>query len=176
MWDSSVITNSGKSLLSEWLTGVVLNFDSAATGEGIVADAYLMAQTGLVAQKQALSIIGAEKVNGGVRLQLQCTSVGVTKAYVINQIGVWASLNGGTSSLIAVFQDATGVSVPTFEEMPDYVFTFYAMLQMSNEGELSATVDASALVTHADLKEVSDRMKVRIYFDDDGYPCWESEG
>lgn len=173
MWDSAIITNAGKSLLAQWLAGTVLNFDSAATGEGTVADAYLMAQTALVSQKQALSVIGVEKVDDGVRLQLQCTSAGVASAYVINQIGVWASLDGGTSTLVAIFQDITGVSVPTYEEMPDYVFTFYATLQMSNEGQLTATIDASALVTRADFNALSDKIKVLIYFDEEGYPCWK---
>lgn len=173
MWDSGIITNTGKLLLADWLTGKVLNFDGAATGEGTVADAYLMAQTGLVSQKQKLSIINLEKVEGGVRLQLQCTSEGVEKSYVINQIGVWASLDGGEGSLVAIFQDTTGVSVPTYEEMPDYVFTFYATLQMSNEGALTATIDASALVTQAELKRVNEKIKMLIFFDEEGYPCWE---
>lgn len=177
MWDSAVITNAGKSLLAQWLSGVVLNFDSAATGEGIVADAYLMAQTELTAQKQALSIVGSEKTESGIQLQLQCTSEGVTSPYVINQIGVWASLDGGASVLTAIFQDATGVSVPSYEEMPDYVFTFYAVLQISNTGEFTVTLDASALVTRTEFDavkaELERRTKIIFYFDDEGFICWE---
>lgn len=151
MWNSAVITNAGKELLANWLEGATLNFDSAATGEGTVADAYLMAQTGLVAQKQTLSIIKMDRVANGVRLQLQCTSAGVTTGYIINQIGVWASLNGSESALVALYQDGVGVSVPTHEDMPDYVFTFYATLQMSNTGILTATIDHEAMVTRADF-------------------------
>ena len=151
MWNSAVITNAGKELLANWLEGATLNFDSAATGEGTVADAYLMAQTGLVAQKQTLSIVKMDRVANGVRLQLQCTSAGVTAGYIINQIGVWASLNGNESALVALYQDGVGVSVPTHEDMPDYVFTFYATLQMSNTGVLTATIDHEAMVTRADF-------------------------
>ena len=136
MWDSAVITNAGKSLLAEWIAGKCLNFDGAATGEGTVQETYLMAQTALAAQKQALSIIKMDRIDGGIRLQLQCTNEAVSEEYKINQIGVWASLDGGASTLVAIFQDATGVSVPTHEDMPDYVFTFYAVLQMSNESIL----------------------------------------
>lgn len=173
MWQSAVITNAGKNLLAKWVSGVTLNITSAATGEGTVSDVALMAQTSLVSKKQVLSIIKSEEVDGGVRLQLQCTSQGITDGYTINQIGVWASLDGGDETLIAIFQDATGVSVPTFDEMPDYVFTFYATLQISNSGELSVTLDTTALVTQEDLKAVADKIKVLIYFDADGYPCWE---
>lgn len=173
MWDSAIITNTGKQLLADWLTGVVLNLDSAATGEGTIPDAYLMAQTDLVSRKQKLSIISVEKVECGVRLQLQCTSEGIERSYVINQIGVWASLDGGESSLVAIFQDPTGVSVPTYEEMPDYVFTFYATLQISNEGKLTATIDAAVFVTQAELQKVNEKIKVLLYYDEEGYPCWE---
>ena len=176
MWDSAVITNAGKSLLAEWIAGKCLNFDSAATGEGTVQETYLMAQTALAAQKQALSIIKMERIDGGIRLQLQCTNEAVSEEYKINQIGVWVSLDGGASTLVAIFQDATGVSVPTHEDMPDYVFTFYAVLQMSNEGDITVNIDTSALVTQADLEQLAAKTKVLIYFDDAGYPCWEKVG
>lgn len=172
MWDSAVITNTGKSLLANWITGSVLNIDSAAAGQGVVADISLMAQTGLVSQRQTLSIIKKEVVEGGIRLQLQCTSKGVTNGYIINQIGVWASLDDGESVLIAIYQDMTGVSVPTENEMPDYVFTFYAVLEMSNEGQISVNIDTSALVTHADLQQAI-KGSVDIYFDEENYPCWK---
>lgn len=173
MWESAVITNAGKTLLANWIAGTKLNFDAATTGEGTVAELVLMAQTALVSEKQTLSIIKMEEVDGGIRLQLQCTSEGITSSYTINQIGIWASLDGGDKTLVAIYQDATGVSVPTYEEMPDYVFTFYATLQMSNEGDISVTLDTSAFVTQEDLQAVDDKIKVLVYFNDDGYPCWK---
>lgn len=176
MWDDAVITNVGKTLLAQWAAGGTFNIDSAAAGTGTVNASLLMAQTALAAQKQALSIIKMDRIDGGIRLQLQCTNEAVSEEYKINQIGVWASLDGGASTLVAIFQDATGVSVPTHEDMPDYVFTFYAVLQMSNEGDITVNIDTSALVTQADLEQLAAKMKVLIYFDDAGYPCWEKVG
>lgn len=151
MWNDAVVTNAGKELLALWLGGGELSIDSAATGEGTVSASLLMGQTELVSKKQIMSIVKAEKIGGGMRFQLQLTSTGVSNAYTINQIGIYASLGGGSSKLIALFQDSTGISVPTFEQMPDYVFTFYATLQMSNDGELTVNIDTSAIVTRADL-------------------------
>ncbi|HIU80001.1 MAG TPA: hypothetical protein IAC67_03705 [Candidatus Coproplasma excrementipullorum] len=173
MWNSAVITNAGKSLLAEWVTGRCLNLDSAAAGEGTVQDVYLMAQTALVAQKQTLSVLKAERIEGGIRLQLQCTNQTITDEYKINQIGVWASLDEGESTLVAIFQDETGVSVPAYDDMPDYVFTFWAVLQVSNEGEFTANIDTSALVTHEDLAAVDDKIQVLVYVDEDGYFSWK---
>ena len=42
-----------------------------------------------------MSIVKAENIGGGRRLQLQLTSEGVTNAYTINQIGIWAKLGDG---------------------------------------------------------------------------------
>ena len=151
MWNDSVVTNAGKELLAQWLSGGALRIDGAAAGEGTVAASLLMGQSALVNKKQNMSVIRSEKIDGGMRFQLQLTSEGVSKTYTANQIGIWASLNGGQSKLIALYQDATGNSVPTHDEMPDFVFTFWATLQMSNTGELVANIDSSAIVTRSDF-------------------------
>lgn len=151
MWSDAVITNAGKALLASWAGGGTLNIDSAKAGTGTVAVASLMAQTALVSEKQTMSIISKESVASGIRLKLQITSTGVTTSYTLNQIGVWASLNGGSSTLLALFQDDTGITVPTYASMPDFVFTFYAILQMSNSGTMTVNIDASAVVTQSTL-------------------------
>ena len=99
MWNDAVITNQGKELLAQWPQGGTFNLDKAATGQGTVSPSLLMGQTNLVSQKQTMSIIHMEKVEGGIRVQLQLTSEGVTTGYTVNQIGIWASLSGGGSKL-----------------------------------------------------------------------------
>lgn len=172
MW-KSVTTNAGKALFSQWVAGKTLNVASVASGEGVVQEEYLMAQTSLVAQKQTLSIIKTQQVEDGIRLQLQCTNTDLSAAYTINQIGVWAKLDDGEPVMVAIFQDDTGVGVPSHDEMPDYVFTFYAIIQVSNVEDITVNIDTSALVSQADLEQIVNKMKVLIYFDDDGYPTWE---
>lgn len=194
MWNDAVITNAGKNLLAQWANGGVLNISSAAVGEGTATASLLMAQTKLVNKKQNMSILATEKVADGVRIHLQLTSSGVAAEYTINQIGIWAKLDGGSETLVALYQDATGVSVPTFEQMPDYIFTFFATLQMSNEGKLTVSIDTSALASVELLnKEAKARaeadsalearvkknetfvnqMGVVIYFNADGRPCYK---
>lgn len=155
MWDSAVLTNSGLNLMAQWVDGAVLTIDKATAGEGTVNEAYLMGQTQLVAEKKQLSIVRQDRVANGVRIQMQCTNEVVTEAFTINQIGVWAHLNDGASVLLSIYQDDTGVLVPTNAEMPEYVFTFYAVLQVSNTGTLEVTIDASAVVTKAQLDEAT---------------------
>ena len=152
MWDSAVLTNSGLNLMAQWVDGAVLTIDKATAGEGTVNEAYLMGQTQLVAEKKQLSIVRQDRVANGVRIQMQCTNEGVAEEFTINQIGVWAHLNNGASVLLSIYQDDTGVLVPTNAEMPEYVFTFYAVLQVSNTGALQVTIDASAVVTQGQLE------------------------
>ena len=162
MWDSAVLTNSGLNLMAQWVDGAVLTIDKATAGEGTVNEAYLMGQTQLVAEKKQLSIVRQDRVANGVRIQMQCTNEGVAEEFTINQIGVWAHLNDGASVLLSIYQDDTGVLVPTNAEMPEYVFTFYAVLQVSNTGTLQVTLDASAVVTQGQLEAATAAIDAEI--------------
>lgn len=144
-----VITNGGNDLLNEWVSERELRFDSAAAGSGTVAVASMMAQTALAAQKQEASIIGADKVDGGVRLKLRISAH--ETGYILNQYGVWASLTGGDSILVALFQHEQGIQVPSKNESPDFVYTFYALIGCSNTGTWTVNIDTSAVVSGAEM-------------------------
>ena len=159
MWDDAVITNVGKTLLAQWAAGGTFNIDSAAAGTGTVNASLLMAQTGLVAKKQAMNIVKSEKITGGVRLQLQLSNKGVSAQYTINQIGVWGSLDGGATTMMAIFQDDDGVAVPAEADTPEYVFTVYAVLQMDNTGTLTVTLDSSVAVSQAQFSELEQKVE-----------------
>ena len=151
-WEG-VITNAGKALFASWTEGTELNIDGttgATGGTGTVPSAALMAQTALVNQKQTLSIVSRKKVQDGILLQIQITAPAT--GYLLNQIGVWARLDGGTRTLIAVFQEASnGVPIPSSSEMPDFIWSDYSLLQMSNTGTLNITIDPSAQVSQSTL-------------------------
>lgn len=159
MWDDAVITNVGKTLLAQWASGGTLNIDSAAAGTGTVNASLLMAQTGLVSQKQAMSIVKSEKITGGVRLQLQLTNKGISAQYTINQIGVWGRLDGGGTTMMAIFQDDDGVVVPAETDTPEYVFTIYAVLQMDNTGTITVTIDSSVNVSQEQFNELEQKVE-----------------
>jgi hypothetical protein len=145
MWDNTVVTAGGSQLLSQWVDGSVLNITGAVGGTGTVDAGVLKDQTALADQKQVLSIIGREDVPGGIKLSVQITAPAV--GYTLNQIGILGNINGGATTLIAIYQDATGEPIPASSTIPDYVYTFYATITTTNVGELTVTVDPSALVT-----------------------------
>lgn len=145
-----VITNGGNNLLNEWVSQRELRFDSAAAGSGTVAVASMMAQTALAAQKQEASILGADRVDGGVRLKLRVTAH--ETGYTLNQYGVWASLTGGDSILIALFQHEQGIQVPSKSESQDFVYTFYALIGCSNTGTWTVNIDTGAAVSGEEME------------------------
>lgn len=146
---NGVITNAGNSLLNEWVNEKALNFDSAAAGQGTVAAAAMMAQTALVNEKQTASLLGGERVSSGIRLKLRIAAPNT--AYTLNQFRVSASVDGGASAMIALFQLEQGVPIPSKTESPDFVYTFYALISCSNTGTWTVTVDTSACVTQSDM-------------------------
>ena len=146
---NGVITNAGNSLLNEWVNEKTLNFDSAAAGQGTVAAAAMMAQTALVNEKQIASLLGGERVSSGIRLKLRIAAPNT--AYTLNQFRVSASVDGGASAMIALFQLEQGVPIPSKTESPDFVYTFYALISCSNTGTWTVTVDTSACVTQSDM-------------------------
>jgi hypothetical protein len=148
---TGVITNGGNKLLNEWVTGTKLSFDSAAAGTGTVDDVALMAQTALTGKRQAASIVKAERVDTGIRLKIQITAPGT--GYLLNQFGIWASVDGGTTTLAAIFQNKSGVEIPSEAETPDFTYTFYALFSTSNKGSWSANVDTSALVNRQTMED-----------------------
>lgn len=145
---TGVITNAGNDLLNKWVEEKSLHFEYAKAGTGTVAVVSIMAQTDMVNPKQNASILSAESVTGGIRLKLRITAP--QESYLLNQFGVWASVDGSTA-LIAIYQHEIGVSIPSISESPDFVFTFYALIMTSNTGNWAVTVDTTALVNVADM-------------------------
>ena len=143
-----VITNSGSELLAQWTAGKTLTITRAAAGTGRVSEAAMLAQTALVSEKQTASILSNKTTAQGQKLQLQVTPLAT--GYPLNQLGIWAKLDSGAASLIALFQTDTdaGVEIPSKTDVPDYVYTFYGLLEFTGSGgTLQVTIDASALVT-----------------------------
>lgn len=170
MWDQAVVTNAGKALLQQWAGGGTLTIDGAKAGAGAVSQLNLINQTAVTQEKQTLSIISAKQVEGGTQFHVQITAPDA--GYTAKQIGIYGHLGSGDSTLIALYQDESGITVPSKAEMPDFVYAFHATIQGSNTGTLSVTLDTSALVTQATLNAAVAKagdMKKSVYdADNDG--------
>lgn len=145
-----VVTNAGRALLDSYAQGGhTLTLLGVTVGSGTVADANLRIQTAVATEKDEGSIISVEAIEGGTKYKLQVgpasASVG---AYTAHQIGLWAKLDSGSSTLLLLAQDAdTGVSVPLASVSPNFAFAIFAALAVDNTSALSVNIDETAYVT-----------------------------
>ena len=149
---TGVVTNKGAELLAAWAEGTTLNIYSAAAGTGTVAEAAMIAQTALAGQKQDASIVSHSKADGATGLKIQLQITAPSTGYALNQFGIWAKVGSGEGKLLALFQNSEGIDVPSASDSPDFVYTFYGLIMISNTGSISVTVDASAVVTTATMQ------------------------
>lgn len=146
-----VITNAGNLVLGQWLSGSTCNIVSAAGGRGTVKEAALLAQTEVSEQQQTASLVSCQKVEGGYKLRLQFAAADTE--YTLKQIGIWANVDGGEATLLAIYQDEVGVTIRSKSDFPDFAYTFFGVLAIGNTGQLSVNIDASANITYATLQE-----------------------
>ena len=156
---TGVVTNAGATLLNRWSTEEkALIIVKASCGTGTADN--LATQTSVASEAHDVSIVSKKNVVGGVKYKIQIAPA--SSAITVKQIGIWAKLTGDNSNvLLALFQDTTGVSIPSSTDMPDYLYNFYALVNMSNTGELTLTVDTSAAVSESTLEEAIDDNTVK---------------
>lgn len=147
------ITDAGQKLINRWLDGKTLSFVSAAGGTGVTDDADLPLQLALSDRRQELSIVGREDVDGGIRLRIRVTAA--EDGYRLQQCGVWARLDDGEPTLMAIYQYEHGIDVPGLADTPDFVYDFLPIFYCANTDKCAVNVNASAFATVSDVQAVA---------------------
>lgn len=149
MWNDAVVTNAGRAILEKWSGGGTLTIDYAKSGGGTVPAAALMAQTEITDEKEQLSIASVQALEDGTQFKIQITAA--ESGYTARQIGIFAHLNSEAPVLLALYQDETGTAIPAASDMPDFVFSFYGIVEINNTGDMDVTIDPNALVSNSTL-------------------------
>lgn len=150
MWNDSVVTDSGIQLLSQWAGGGTLTITRAAAGSGTTDAAAISKMTALKNERQQPEIVGYRTEESGIRYSIRLTAA--DEEYTASQIGIFARLDEGDETLIAIYQDESGIQIPAKSDMADFIYAFYATIQMSTEGNIEVTVNANAALTMDDLQ------------------------
>lgn len=149
-WNTT-ITNTGNTMLQQWATsGETLTVTRANCGNGTVSTSALAAQTALTGTIGDLIIAGKQEVTAGTQYTVQI-GPSATGEYTLRQVGLWARLGSGTEGLLAIYQNAEGINVPSQATEPGFLHTLFLTVAMSNQGQLVVQFSAGAYVTHADL-------------------------
>lgn len=164
MWNG-VVTNAGLSLLEMWAAGgETLYIDRATAGTGTVAQDNMRSSTYVQGDVGAVPIVASIPVSSGTQYRIQ-VQPSQSASYILRQLGIWAHLgDNGASTLLALYQDEDGVSVPLEADDPGFNFTLYAIVTMSNQGSISVNYDTSAYVTRDALDEITDGMIKTVNF------------
>lgn len=142
---TSVITNAGRELIGQWAQGASpIRISRCAGGEGMVPESALLAQTALQSERQTGEIAQTKTLSKGTQIKLQFPAV--ETAYTLNQIGLFAEMADG-EVLLAIYQNADGVSIYDIEESENFLFSFYAVLGVSNEAQFQVVITSGAVVT-----------------------------
>lgn len=153
---TSVITDVGRTLLNTWAAGeATLHFDAPKCGSGTVETSELRSQEDVADYESDGRIASKQPVSGGYKLGIQIKS-NEGDEYTLHQVGLFAHLgDDGESTLIALMQDPTGVTIPAKSVTPDYVYMLYTVISLG-EGDLEVTIDGSAYVSAAEMDEALD--------------------
>lgn len=161
MWDQAAITNAGLAVLARAAAGATLVFDFAASGAGTVEADALAASTDVAARKATLAIVKAAASGSGIKVEVMVTSA--ESAYQAKQIGIFGHTGNDSPVLLAIYQDAAGIFVPS-NEMPDFAFLFAARIAIDNATEVEIAADPSALVSQSQLDDTAEEILEAMRF------------
>jgi len=171
MWNG-VVTNAGIALLAQWAKSGTLTIEGACAGTGTVPEDELANATDVAGDSHQLTIAEYEAMDEGVKYTVELHAA--PSGYLAMQIGIYANLDGGETTLVSIFQagsNSEGIAVPSSRELPDFAFTFGALVEMANKATLNVNIDPSALVSRDQMNRAIGRVDVGFFVDESGYLC-----
>lgn len=155
VWENSVITEKGLSLLAKLTAGNTLAITRAVTGAGYVTPGLLQGQTEVTDPKQELKfrVVTYPEV-GKCATPVYLNNDGLTASYTANQVGMFATDPDEGEVLFLITQAASGngTMIPSETEMPGYSaeWTFY--IQYGQADGVTVEVDPANSVTQEGME------------------------
>lgn len=145
---NTVLTNSGKSLLSVAQAGGGLEITKVVPGAGRVADGSLEAQTAVTTPKAEMRVVSTSSTATGTIINVQLNNVGITTSYDLNQVGIYAKNAGGSEALYLLAQCTSGTAdtIPIESDTP-IIFNFSFHLIHGSEAVVTATISNAGFVS-----------------------------
>lgn len=169
IWENSVITDKGLSLLAKLTEGNTLDIAAAVTGAGYVTPGLLQKQTTITDPKQSLTFRPYSYPEVG-KCSVPCylSNDGLGTGYVATQVGIFATDPDEGEILFFLAQSASGegTTIPSETEMPGYSaeWTFY--FQYGQADGVTVTVDPTRTVSREEMEAYIAGNFVRITNDE----------
>ena len=158
VYNATVITAAGQNLIASAIAGgEAVNFSSVKTSTHVYpAGTSLQNLTALDDVKQSVAPTSVDVYNNNVvQVSARVPNTGIATAYLINTIGLFGQVSGGTETLIAVLTASTPDEVPVFDPESPAAFIFNVQMTIQNADTVTFEVNDSGTATVADLNRVA---------------------
>jgi hypothetical protein len=153
LYNGAVITSAGQNLLAQAISGTELTWTAMrASSVAIPEGTDLTTLTALTGIKQT-AVITDSSVYGSnvVQVSARFSNTGIDTAYLMETIGIYGQVAGGSETLIAVMTAETPDEMPVYDQDSPSAFIFNAQMSIQNANSLTMTVSDTGTATVADL-------------------------
>lgn len=158
MWENTVITDAGITLVAGLMAGGTIRVSSVKSGAGAVESDVLKEQTTVSQPKQTAAIQKIEKVNDYIQLSVLFTNQGLAASYGMKQVGIFVE-SEGQEILFAISQTEIAKEIPSETVSPSYSLVQKFRFQFKRDISMTAIIDPEGLCSMELYQELEDRVE-----------------
>jgi hypothetical protein len=158
LYNGAVITSAGQNILAQAISGTELTWTAMrASSVAIPEGTDLTTLTALTGIKQT-AVITDSSVYGSnvVQVSARFSNTGISEAYLMETIGIYGQVTGGSETLIAVMTAETPDEMPVYDQDSPSAFIFNVQMSVQNANSLTMVVNDTGTATVADLNRKVD--------------------
>ena len=158
-YNGAVVTTAGEGVIAQALQGTKLTWTKMRTSSVTVAAADVKGLTTLTGIEQETDITDASVYSGNVvQVSARFSTEGVAAAYLIQTVGIYGQLAGGSETLIAVMTAVTPDEMPVYDADAPSAFVFTNHLTVQDAASITMEVNDAGTTTVADLQRKLDKV------------------
>lgn len=157
-YNGAVVTTAGEGVIAQALQGTKLTWTKMRASSVAVAAASVKGLTALTGIEQETDITDASVYSGNVvQVSARFSNEGVAAEYLIQTVGIYGQLTGGSETLIAVMTAVTPDEMPVYDADAPSAFIFTNHLTVQDAASVTMEVNAAGTATVADLQRKLDK-------------------
>lgn len=157
-YNGAVITTAGQNIIAESISGTLLEWTvMRSSSVAIPAGTNLEALTSLTGIEQSTHITDASVYGNNVlQVSARFSNTGVSTAYLIQTVGIYGQLTGGSETLIAVMTAVTPDEMPVYDPDSPSAFIYNTQVTVQNADSVTMVVNDTGTASVADLNRKVD--------------------
>lgn len=115
-YNGAVITTAGEGIIAQALQGTKLTWTHMRTSSAVVAQSAIKSKTSLTSVEQTADISDATVYSSNIiQVSARFSNNGIATAYLIQTVGIYGQLEGGSETLIAIMTAETPDEMPVYD-------------------------------------------------------------